>query len=476
MSDILEELTHVVGDDRLVTGSAVAERPTSFWNSAPTEAMAIVRPGSTEEVAATLRICHARRQPVVTHGGLTNCVAAAESTPNDIVLSLERMNRIEEIDSIGGTATVGAGAILQIVQETVAAQDLFFPLDLGARGSCTIGGNIATNAGGINVLRYGMMRNLVLGLEAVLADGTVVSSMNRMLKNNAGYDLKQLFIGTEGTLGIVTRAVLRLFPKPASRQNALVALASFDAVIAFLGRLQKELAGSLSAFEIMWGNYFAAVTIEGGHRAPLARDYPFYVVLQSEGSEPDSDAERFERVLAASLADELILDAVIPKSESEARELWRIREDFEGILVPEPVYLYDVSLPIREMQGYVQQVTRNVKTRWPQGECFTIGHVADGNLHFFVQTNEPGELHDESDECVYAPLAAIGGSVSAEHGIGTEKLKWLPYSRSATEIAMMHALKKSLDPGNILNPGRVLREESAASMAGISSPGAPASP
>lgn len=458
MSNILEQFESIVGAARLLQADAVAERPTSFWNNAPMQARAIVYPRNTNEVAAIMRCCSDNGQTVITHGGLTNCVAAAEPGPGDVVLSLARMNRMIEIDPVGGTAVVEAGAVLQVVQETVAEQGLYFPLDLGARGSCTIGGNVATNAGGMNVLRYGMMRNLVLGLEAVLADGTVVSSMNRMLKNNAGYDIKQLFIGTEGTLGIVTQAVLRLFPQPATRQNALVALASFDDVTRFLSRLQKQLAGGLSAFEIMWGDYFAAVTGPDGHRAPMQRNYAFYVALQAEGGDPDKDPERFERVLVEASHERMIVDAVIPKSDAEARAIWNIREDFEGILKPAPVYLYDVSLPIREMASYVEDVRGKVRQRWPDGECYVLGHVADGNLHLFIQPNQQGELHAASDECVYGPLGRIGGSVSAEHGIGTEKLRWLPHSRSAAEIDLMRTLKRSLDPQNLLNPGRVLPE------------------
>ena len=457
MSDILTEMAAIVGNKRLLSGVAVAERVTSFWNNAPMQAKAMVLPRSTEEVSAILRRCHALDQSVITHGGLTNCVTAAEPGSGDIVLSLEKMNRVLEIDAVGGTAVVEAGAILQNVQEAVAKQGLRFPLDLGARGSCTIGGNIATNAGGINVLRYGMMRNLVLGLEAVLVDGTVISSMNRMMKNNAGYDVKQLFIGTEGTLGVVTQAVLRLFPQPASQNSALVAMRDFASVSEFLLRLQQQLADSLSAFEIMWGDYYHAVTQEGGHRAPLPRDYPFYVVLEAEGTDPDSDAARFESVLEQALADELIVDAVIPKSKAENRDIWNIREEFDAVLEPAPVYLYDVSLPIRDMESYVAKVKANVSKRWAGGRCYTIGHVADGNLHFFVAPNEPGEFHEASDECVYEPLAAIGGSVSAEHGIGTEKTRWLGHSRSAAEIELMRTLKKNLDPKNLLNPGRVVQ-------------------
>ena len=416
----------------------------------------MVLPRSTDDVATVLRWCREQHQPVVVHGGRTGCAAGTESTPAEVVVSLEKMNRITEVDPVGKTVVCDAGVSLQVLQDTVAAEGLYFPLDLGARGSCTIGGNIATNAGGINVLRYGMMRNLVLGLEAVLADGSVVSSLNRMLKNNAGYDLKQLFIGTEGTLGIVTRAVLRLFPQPTSRQDALVALASFDDVVRLLTTLQSALGGTLSAFEIMWGDYFAAVTGPGGHRAPMAREYPFYVVIQAEGSDPEADASRFEEVLMTALEGGRILDAVIPTSTRETRAVWAIREDFEAILEPAPVYLYDVSLPIRDMERYVTQVKASVRARWPEGQCYTIGHVADGNLHFFVAPHASGDFHSDSDRCVYEPLAELGGSVSAEHGIGLEKRAWLPVSRSSAEIELMQRVKQSLDPDQLLNPGRVL--------------------
>lgn len=456
MTDALTTLRSELTPDRILRADAVSQRATSYWNSAPMQALAVLLPRSTDEVAEVLRCCHATGQSVVTHGGRTGCVAGAESGPDDIVLSLEKMPGILEIDPAGGTAVVEAGAVLQSFQEAVANEGLYFPLDLGARGSCTLGGNVATNAGGINVLRYGMTRNLVLGLEAVLADGTVLSSMNRMLKNNAGYDLKQLFIGSEGTLGVVTRVVVRLFPQPAARQNALVAAPNFASVCALLRSLQHQLAGSLSAFEVMWGDYYRAVTDYGGHRAPLNRDHPLYVVVQSEGAEPDADAQRFEAVLNRAMDEELIADAVIPKSEAESANIWEIRENFEAILEPQPVYLYDVSLPIAKMAEYVDIVKRAVGQRWPDGQCYVLGHMADGNLHLFVQPNVQGDLHTASDEIVYDPLRSIGGSVSAEHGIGTEKLRWLPHSRSPAEIEVMRLVKRSLDPGNILNPGRVL--------------------
>ena len=456
MSGSNATLNKVVGDRSVLDTESVANRATSYWNPSPMQAKALLLPATSKDVSGILRHCNASGQSVITQGGLTNCVSAVEPGLDDIVLSTEKMTGIVEIDTVGGTAIVEAGTVLQAVQETVAKEGMCFPLDLGARGSCTIGGNIATNAGGINVLRYGMMRNLVLGLEAVMADGTVMTSMNRMLKNNAGYDMKQLFIGSEGTLGVVTRAVLRLFPRPASRQDALVAMTSIEHVIRFLGKLQHELAGNLSAFEIMWGAYYRAVTGENGHRPPLARDYPFYVVFQCEGSDPDVDDARFERVLGAALEEGLIADAVLPKSATETRAIWEIRENFEPALVKPPFYLYDVSLPIRDMAAYVASVEENVRKRWPDGRCVALGHMADGNLHFFVAPMEDGDFHAASDECVYGPLQQYGGSVSAEHGIGLEKISWLPHSKSAAEIQLMHTLKKSLDPNNILNPGRVL--------------------
>lgn len=453
MPALIDELIQALGQSQVILGDEIGQRATSYWNQSPTTARALLKPRSTEEVSAALRICHAHKQPVVTQGGLTGVVEGAVASTEEVIISLEKMNTIESVDTQGNTATVQAGVVLEVLQQTVLDKNLLFPLDLGARGSCTIGGNIATNAGGINVLRYGMMRNLVLGLEAVTADGTVISSMNQMLKNNAGYDIKQLFIGSEGTLGIVTRAVLKLFPRPVSCNSAMVAMESFAAVADLLNLLQRDLAGTLSAYEVMWGDYFQGVTGEDGHRAPLDRDYAFYVMIEAEGADPEADQARFEALLESALTKGTIVDAVIPKSEAERRALWDIRENFEPIL---PGYLYDVSLPIGEMDAYIQQVMAGVTARWPDSRCHALGHIADGNLHLFVNPGIEGNLHAESDELVYGPLQGLSGSVSAEHGIGIEKLKWLAHSRSEDEIAVMHTLKQSLDPTGILSPGRVL--------------------
>ncbi|PTU28256.1 FAD-binding oxidoreductase [Stenotrophobium rhamnosiphilum] len=457
MSTIVEALREAVGADAVLDAAATAERASSYWDQSPMRAAALVRPRTTAEVAAVLKVCHARGQVVVTQGGLTGCVQGATTDQDSVVICMERMNSIEEIDLVGRTATVQAGVVLQKLQEAVRDKGMLFPIDLGARGSCTVGGNVATNAGGINVIRYGMMRSRVLGLEAVTADGTVISSMNRMLKNNAGYDLKQMFIGSEGTLGIVTRVIVRLEEAPVSRNSAMVALTSFEAVTGLLKRLQQALGGQLSAYEVMWGDYFREVTAPGFHRAPMDRHHPYYVMLEAEGANPTADAEQFTNVMGAALEEELVIDAVIPQSDTERTLLWDIRENFQPLYIRKPIFLYDVSLPIRDMEAYVIEVQARLKKRWPNSRCDVIGHIGDGNLHFFVTPGCEGEnLHHQSDEDVYAPLQPIGGSISAEHGIGTEKRVHLGISRSPEEIELMRLLKRTLDPKAILNPGKIL--------------------
>ena len=452
-AEFLAQLESIVGSDGLAGPEAIAERATSYWDPSPMQGRVLVRPRSTAEVSAILVLCHAAGQPVVIQGGLTGPVEGAVGTPSDVLVSLERMTAIESVDPTDGVAVVQAGAVLQNVQDALAAEGFLFPLDLGARGSCTIGGTVATNAGGINVLRYGMMRHLVLGLEAVMADGTVVSSMQQMLKNNAGYDLKQLFIGSEGTLGIVTRVAVRLFPIPRSRQTVMAAADSFDAVIGFLDRLKKGLAGTLSAYEVMWNNYYAGVTGPDGHRAPLDRGHAFYIIAEAEGANPGADEVRFESQLADALDAGVIVDAVVPKSDTEREALWAVREGFEAVL---PGYIYDVSLPIRNMTRYVDRLNAMLDADWPGAIAYVFGHIADGNLHIFTAPHDGGMYRERSDAIVYGCLEGLEGSVSAEHGIGIEKKEWLHATKSPAELAVMRSLKTTLDPRNILNPGKIL--------------------
>lgn len=462
MSDIVKILEQKLGAGAVMSGKDAAQRAVSFWDNSPVTAKALVRPRTTEEVSAILKLCSANGQSIVTHGGNTTCVQGTTSSADNIIISLERMNKIIEIDPIGSTATLEAGVVLETAQNAVQEQNLFLPLDLGARGSCTIGGNLATNAGGVNVLRYGMARNMVLGLEAVLADGTIISSMNKMLKNNAGYDLKQLFIGTEGTLGIITRAVVRLIPLPTTKNSALIALSNFTAVYKLLVHMKENIGTNLSAFEVMWGDYVRAVTGPGGHRAPLDRQHPFYVLLECDGSDPERDDDRFIGVIEEAFESKLILDAVIPKSGSERQELWAIRDDFEPIMQGISMFfLYDVSFPILSMEKYVLDVKKKVEELLPGAAFYAFGHVGDGNLHFSVQPNMESENQNKqelkhlSDRAIYEPLATYEGSISAEHGIGFEKKAWLHKSRNKAEISLMKLLKQNIDPKNILNPGMV---------------------
>lgn len=454
MVDILEDIKKIIGPNAILEGSDISNRASSYWDATPISAKAIVKPKNTDELSLILKQMNDQKQILVTHGGLTGCAQAANTTPDHIALSMERMNKIIEIDDVGGTVTLEAGVILENVQNAVAEKGFFFPLDLGARGSCTVGGNAATNAGGINVIRYGMMRNHILGMEVVLADGTILSSMNKVIKNNSGYDLKQLFIGSEGTLGIITKLIVKLESAPKSKETAIAALDSFSDVIQFLNHMKKEAASSLSAFEVMWGGYYDAVTTEGHHKAPIARNAPYYVITECTGTNPGHDQDAFMSTMEKAFDENIIQDAVIPSSEQQRNEIWNVREGFEPILTNDPIFLYDISLPIIHMEEYVREVETNISKTWPQSDCFVIGHIGDGNLHLFICPKEGDKtLHHKSNKIVYDPLKRFGGSVSAEHGIGIEKKEWLSHCRSDTEITLMKTLKKTLDPNNILNPG-----------------------
>jgi len=335
---------------------------------------------------------------------------------------------------------------------------LLFPLDLGARGSCTIGGNISTNAGGNSVIRYGMIRDQLLGVEAVLADGTIISSLNGVIKNNTGYDLKQLFIGSEGTLGIVTRAVLRLRPLPRSCNTALVAIENFEQVGRFLRDMDSALGGTMSAFEVMWNDFYRLIVGDGNkHGQPLGSDHGFYVLLESTGGHEDSDKVRFEGALEEAFESELIVDAVIAQSKQQRENLWAIRDDIEGLTqILWPPIVFDISLGIPQMDGYVDEVRQQLADRWPDSLMVVFGHLGDGNIHLgiTVGSHDPDEVH-AVETIVYEALGRRQGVISAEHGIGLDKREYLKHSRSADEIALMKTLKHALDPKGILNPGKI---------------------
>jgi FAD/FMN-containing dehydrogenase len=453
---IVESIGEIVGQKGLLLGDDVHSRPNYSWGMGNCPAKAIVRPASTEELSQVMALCHQHSQTVVPWGGLSGLVNGITCEPEDIVITLERMNAIEHLDTETGTMTVQSGAILQNVQQAASDAGWLFAVDFGARGSAHIGGMIGTNAGGNSVVRYGMMREQVLGLEAVMADGTVISSMNEMLKNNAGYDIKHLFIGSEGTLGIVTRAVLRLRPAPRTVQTAFVALNSFAEVAGLLRQLGTDFEGKLSSFEVMWHNHYHYMVEETGkHQAFLPTDYPYYVLLETEGSDPEREEELFMTVLGGLMEAGHIADAVIAQSSQQAAQIWEMRDDVETLVRNiSPIAVFDISLPIREMENYINSVEAAVQARFPEARLVAFGHLGDGNIHLGVG---PAQDKHAVETIVYEALAKINGSVSAEHGIGLEKREFLSCSRSPAEIALMKSVKQALDPKHLLNPGKVFQ-------------------
>jgi FAD/FMN-containing dehydrogenase len=457
---IIHTLKAAVGADIVLDASEadIARHLHDYKYAAPAAAapVGVAYPETTDQVSQILRLCHAAGQPVVAQGGLTGLTGAAVPQGRELLLSLERMRAIEEIDPAASTMTVQAGALLESVQTAADAADLFFPLDIGARGSCTIGGNISTNAGGNRVLRYGMMRDLVLGVEGVLADGTVVSSLNKMLKNNTAYDVKQLFIGSEGTLGVITRAVLRLYPKPASVCTALCALQTYDQILALLTRARSGLGGTLSAFEAMWADYYGLGTQSLTRGAPLAQGYPLYVLLDALGSDQTADQARLEALIGQALEDGIVEDAAIAQSARDAKDFWTIR-DVSGELhsLFWPNASFDVSVPTGRIGAFTAACDEVLGRKIAFSRSLYFGHVADANLHLEVKVDQ-GELpkHD-IEEAIYGVVRDFGGSVSAEHGIGLSRKAYLGYSRSPAEVMVMRTLRQALDPQRILNPGKV---------------------
>lgn len=460
MSGLIHELTALLPEGAVLVGDDVRQRPTNWLGYGQCEARALVRPGSTEELARVMRVCNAHGQTVVVQGGNTGLVGGSLAVESDVVVSLERMARIESFSAVENTVVVQAGIKLQALQEFAEDHGRFFPLDLGARGSCTIGGNIATNAGGNRVIRFGMMRDQVLGLEVVLSDGTILSALNTLQKNNTGYDLKQLFIGSEGTLGIVTRAVLRVQPRPASHQVVLVAVADFSALLPLLQLMRESLWGTLSAFEVMWQDFYTAVTEHSErHRRPLTADYPCYALIESLGADPERDSAAFEASLFRAQEAGLIAASAIARSAVQRQELWAIREETASLVRSfTPYYAFDVSLPLEKTQGYIAELRQRLEAQWPStGRLLAFGHLGDGNIHVVLTVGRAdSRIRRALEALVYEPLAQVCGSVSAEHGIGIDKLDYLQLTRTQSEVDMMRAVKRTLDPKNLLNRGKLL--------------------
>jgi len=460
-------LAAIVGQNHLFAGAEAARFERDWRGRYQGKARVVVRPGKPEEVIAVMQACAAHRVAVVAQGGNTGLVGGSvpDGSGRQVVLSLARLNRVREVDAANSTMTVEAGCILQAAQEAAAAHGLLLPLSLAAEGSCTIGGNLATNAGGTQVLRYGNARELCLGLEVVLADGALWPGLSGLRKDNTGYDLRNLFIGSEGTLGIITAATLKLYPLPASKCTAMVALPSLEAAVAWLQQAQAQWGAGLTAFEIM-GKFALDLTRQHFPDLPAALPpSPWTALVEYSSSEAFAIAQpRFESVLEKALEDGFITDAAIATSQAQSRSMWHCRESIplaqglEGLNIK-----HDISVPISRIPEFVARTDALLQMNWPGVRLVNFGHLGDGNLHYNVQA-PPGQSannfladHEAAvNRLVYDEVLARGGSISAEHGIGALKRDELARSKSPVALQLMRSIKLALDPDNRLNPGRVL--------------------
>tara|TARA_B100000902_G_C27266343_1_gene893735 strand:- start:33 stop:1436 length:1404 start_codon:yes stop_codon:yes gene_type:complete len=456
--DLIEGLKLILKKNQLLLKGDVLSRFSHIWKTdQKLQAIAVALPKTTKEVSEIVKLCNKHNQQIIVHGGLTNLVGGTETKKNQLVISLEKMNSIEEIDSKSKTITVQAGAIVENIINAAEEKNLLLPLNFGAKGSAQIGGAVSVNAGGLRVFRFGMTRQMVLGIEVVLPDGTIISSLKKIIKDNSGYDLKQLFIGSEGTLGIVTRVVLRLQEAPKSRSSAFVALNSYDNVVNLLKYLESNLSGSLSGFELIWNRTYKAMT-ESELIKPLGDNYNYYVFIESMGSERKADYQLLEYHIEESLKKGIIEDGVMAKTAKELQQIWQIREDV-AILASKARYdqHFDISLPVSKIGDVINSIIKKLEKVKHVKTIFPFGHVADGNIHFIIGRDDDSDLViDQINSIVYSPLKKFNGSLSAEHGIGIHKKGYLETTRSKEEIKLMEKLKTMFDPKNILNPGRIV--------------------
>ncbi len=431
-------------------------------------ALAVVRPGDTAQVAAVVKACAAANTPIVPQGGNTGLVVGGvpNGSGTQIVLSMTRMNTVRAIDPANLTITVEAGCVLQNLQTAAEQAGFLFPLSLGAEGSCTIGGNLGTNAGGTQVVRYGNTRELCLGLEVVTAQGEVWHGLSGLRKDNTGYDLRNLMIGSEGTLGIITAATMKLYPQPASQLTAWAAVPSMEAAVKLLGLAHQRLGPGLTGFEVM-GQF--ALSLVNKHfpqlRVPLWRETPWCVLLENSDSESESHARgQFEALLEAALGQGCVTDAVVAENLTQAKGLWHIRESITMAQATEGLNIkHDISIPVSRIPDFVVETDALLAQNVPGVRLVDFGHLGDGNLHYNVQAPEGAdgptflrEFEDKVNTLVFDQVKRFGGSISAEHGVGEQKVHKLPHYKDHTALAMMRAVKQALDPHNLLNPGRVL--------------------
>ena len=464
---LLTELRAAIGASHVLSDGDLSAYESDWRKRFHGKALAVVLPGSTQQVVQVMQLCAAHGASVVPQGGNTGLVGGSvpDASGTQIVLSLQRMRRVRHIDRANLTMTVEAGCVLQLAQQAATELDLLFPLSLAAEGSCTIGGNLATNAGGTQVLRYGNARDLCLGLEVVTAAGELWEGLSGLRKDNTGYDLRDLFIGSEGTLGIITAATMKLYPRPQARMTALAACATLDAALALLGLAQQRAGSGLTGFELM-GDF--ALSLVRKHFPQLPRALPpcpWTVLLEISDSESVVHAQAvFEQLLESALASSLIQDAAVASSLEQSRALWQLRESIPLAQVEEGLNIkHDIALPISSIPAFVAQTDAALLAAFPGVRLVNFGHMGDGNLHYNVQAPEGvaaaqflREHEPAVNRIVFDAVVSYGGSISAEHGIGALKRDELALRKSPVALQMMRAIKQALDPDNLLNPGRVL--------------------
>ncbi len=467
--ELLQALRHIAGPSHVLSEGDLSAWELDWRRRARGKALAVVRPANTAEVAAIVKACAAAGVSIVTQGGNTGLVSGStpDASGQQLVLSLQRMNAVREIDAANLTVTVEAGCILQNLQDAAEKAGFLFPLSLAAEGSCTIGGNLATNAGGTQVVRYGNTRDLCLGLEVVTAQGEVWHGLSGLRKDNTGYDLRDLFVGSEGTLGIITAATLKLYPQPAAQLTAWAAVPSMQEAVTLLGLAHQHLGAGLTGFEVM-GQFALSLVAKNFKqlRVPLYQDTAFCVLLENSDPESETHARaQFERLLETALEQGCVTDAVVAENLSQALQLWHIRESIPLAQAEEGLNIkHDISVAVSRIPEFVEVTDAVLQQALPGVRLVNFGHLGDGNLHYNVQAPAGGDAqaflrdHEEQvNSLVYDSVARFGGSISAEHGVGSLKLDKLEKHKSPVALDMMRAIKQALDPQNLMNPGRVIR-------------------
>ncbi len=467
-TDLLESLRRIVGSAHVLTEGDLSAWEMDWRKRERGRALAVVRPASTDEVAQVVRACAAADVSMVPQGGNTGMVVGStpDATGQQVVLSLTRMNHIRTLDGANLTITVEAGCILQNIQEACEQAGYLFPLSLAAEGSCTIGGNLGTNAGGTQVVRFGNTRELCLGLEVVTAQGDIWNGLTGLRKDNTGYDLRHLFIGSEGTLGVITAAVMKLYPLPAAQLTALCAVPSLDAAVELLGLAHKTLSSGLTGFEVM-GQFALSLVVKHfpQQRVPFHETSPYCVVLEHSDNVSEVHArEQLERLLEAAMENGCVTDAVVAENITQARALWHIRESIPLAQAKEGLNIkHDISIAVSRIPAFVREADAALAQSFPGVRLVNYGHLGDGNLHYNVQAPEGADaeafLRDQEkpiNALVYALVDHYNGSISAEHGIGSLKRDKLEQHKSPVALGLMRQIKKALDPHNRMNPGRVL--------------------